>query len=185
MKTRLTKALREEITNSIMAATNFEDRLTKARQKYLPLIREKLITTLPEGFWEATKGMPAEWFEHRVLIDVDFSNYLYQRGKDFKTTEPIRVPTNRKDFGLFANDPLLNEYAELVKTIDEQRDEARAQVESFLLSCRNTDQIVERMPEFERHVPKNGKTYAIVATTANLASALFAAGFDKGLKEAA
>lgn len=75
--------------------------------------------------------------------------------------------------------PLAKEAAQIVEDEAAARGEARA----FLASCKTVEQILERMPELEPHIPKISRPLPLVAPS-NLLSTLSSLGFDRTASKA-
>lgn len=185
MAKNLNKEIREQIIENVVRATNIPELKADLIKRAKNAARNAVAAAQPEGFYEKTANLPKEWFQQESSVWVPnnknpvgaFTGCTYNIAFD----DPIRVAAyapETKDFAeLFALQPEVDALIE--------REEALCrEISGFLLSCRTIEQVLERMPELEPHVPKMVKPMPLVAAS-NLLSTLTQLGFDKTAKQPA
>lgn len=187
-KTRLTKEVRAEIIERVVRATNIPelkaDLIARTKKAAAQIVRN----AQPEGFYEVTQSLPKEWFQaanslyvpthmdgvHNPLRIIgavgDYSHHI-------SFNDPVSVAVRHGEYSYELLAPLAKEAEELA----ERESQLRGEISSFLNSCRYVEDIVERMPELEPHVPRHSKSFPLTAPS-NLLSTLSSLGFDKTVK---
>lgn len=190
MTTSLNKDLRAKIVDNVVNATNIPELEKSIRQRTKQRGREYVIAGLPEDFLEKTKDLPKEWLGSTNSLYVrrendpeyylegqlgdSFHNYGYIRFDD-PVTEPLSGGGKNREV------PLEDFFADLVeeaRALYERKATLTAEIRGFLLSCKTVEQVLERMPELESHIPKASKPMPLVAAS-NLLSSLTQLGFDR------
>jgi hypothetical protein len=198
MTMKLNKAMREEICANVLRATTFAADKKALLDELTTLLRSFAVSRVPQEFTEATVGKPAEWFTRRDSIYVtgkinphhvlspERRKQTYISGDSF-CFEPVLVPYIDKDNFRFTEpeEALVSAIYDRAVALADKREATEGEIRAFLASCSTTEKVIERMPEFEPHVPKAMRPFPIVASTSNLLSHLFASGFDTTLKESA
>lgn len=185
MTTSLNKDLRAKIVDNVVNATNIPELEKSIRQRTKQRGREYVIAGLPEDFIEKTKDLPKEWLGSTsnlyVCQENDPEYYLEgQLGNSFRHIrfdDPVTVPLSGKNREV----SLADYFADLVeeaKALYERKATLTAEIRGFLLSCKTVEQVLERMPELEPHIPKASKPMPLVAAS-NLLSSLTQLGFDR------
>jgi len=184
---KLTKAIRNAIVESVMAATTFPERKASIKKRTSDLARQLLMARVPMEFAMLVNGSPAEWFActvqvllrdalspmcvfgdgdwRRVYVEFDGFSHPYDFNNGFSTEEQERF------FG-----PLRAEAEKLAAQMERTENELRG----FLASVTTTEKLIERMPELKPHIPTTAfaKSYPVVASTVNLQNYLASSGFD-------
>ena len=186
MTVRLNKATREEILTSVLNATDLSERETELKQRIKEVARSAVIQDLPKEFIALTQGAPKEWFESinslyygnkRELVPLAVKEVGPYHYHAIVLDDPVLVPKNFQwDVSSHAKKflPLAKEAEQLMT----ERKALTNEIRAFLLSCRTTADVVKRMPELERHVPK--ASYPVPAVMpSNLLSSLAKFGFDR------
>ncbi len=186
MTTRMNKALREKILISVLNATDLNERETELKQRIKKTVRDAVIQSLPKEFVALTEVHPKEWFGstnslyyggEKDLIPLSLAKegaYYYHA---VQLDDPVPVPCNfRWDVSLHKEELL--PLAEEAQQLTDERNALSDEIRAFLLSCRTTDQVVKRMPELGRHVPKTSYPVPSVVPS-NLLSSLTKMGFDR------
>jgi hypothetical protein len=191
MTTRLNKALREEILKNIIKATDLATRKKSILDRTNEVARQLVMRSQPEGFYEVTANLPSEWFCSTSQLRFDDScnpKKVLEHGSWSSAyiyfPDPVRVVANG---GTPHDDKVMTEaFALLAKEAAQYvADEAaaRSEARAFLASCKTVEQILERMPELEPHIPKISRPLPLVAPS-NLLSTLSALGFDRTASKA-
>lgn len=185
MAKNLNKEIREQIIENVVRATNIPELKADLIKRAKNAARNAVAAAQPEGFYEKTANLPKEWFQQENGVWIPgsknpvgaFTGCTYNIDLD----DPIRVAANgssKVDFTeLFTLQPE-------VDALIEREEALRREISGFLLSCRTIEQVLERMPELEPHVPKMVKPMPLVAPS-NLLSTLTQLGFDKTAKQPA
>lgn len=187
-KTRLTKAMREEIVTSVLKATDFESKKTEFTNYVSEQVRSVLFARVPKEFRDMIKGQPATWFRHASSVHFDTNKaplcglydesgnlYYYNRRVEF---EPFPVPV---DFDECFSKEMQEQFEPMRKEAENLRDAhfaLRDGLHAFLCACTTVEQVLEKMPELKKHIPAKLVFFAPVVNTNNLFSLLTKAGFD-------
>ena len=199
--TTLTKEARLKTIESAVAGTFIAEKGEKIVASAAETVRQTLMRYLPDGWLQATAAMPREWFQHKAAQDVikESSPQAILSGaaedsRHYRSTnihfEPFRVPVNfqhpvrdyehrgEPDVPLWSN-ILAPQIAE-AKKLRAQEVALRAELTAFLNSCRTYKQVIEKMPDLERHLPPvAAKAQPLVVSVAPLQKKLNALGFDR------
>lgn len=186
MTTRMNKKLREEILTNVLNATDLNERETELKQRIKKTARDVVIQDLPKEFVALTQVHPKEWFasinslyfgSEKDLIPLSLAKegvYCYHA---IILDDPVPTPCSfRWDVSLHTEELL--PLAEEAQQLTDERNALSDEIRAFLLSCRTTDQVVKRMPELGRHVPKTSYPVPSVVPS-NLLSSLTKMGFDR------
>jgi hypothetical protein len=193
MATPPNKSTRDEIIDNIVQATDVPHLLADLTARTKARARTYIADYLPEGFQAAVAGHPKEWFSSNT------SCYVGGDGNPLSVLSTVTGQGYRHDGYIYLDDPILvphntrlehppaeeffadlvAEATALVDRITTMKIEARA----FLNSCKTVEQLIERMPELEPHIPKVSKPMPLVAPS-NLLSTLSGFGFDRTQKSA-
>jgi hypothetical protein len=172
---RLTKAIKKEIVFRVLEASDFGTRFKAVRDKHIPLLREYVMSQQPEGFYEATKNLPSEWFRHIATISL-MSPYAQEPTFGHYECEPFRVPVAAfLRVGIPDNHPLVRAYSNEYRTIVEAQNMLKTTLERQLSAYTTTIKLLKDLPELKKFVPEEPKKYAVTANKTELLSALKAA----------
>lgn len=186
MTTRLTKAMREEILNSVLAATDFEKKKKDILQRAGQVARKELLKLVPKEFTAMIEGHPQEWFLHDTSVHLgrdyapeqafnESANYWYGCDLAF---EPIPHPC-----GIAMEIPeeqqakLFTPFRKEAEKLMEKQEKLRSDMRTFLLSCSTVEKVLEQMPELKPHIPEKAEFFAPTVNTNNLLSQLMKSGF--------
>lgn len=197
--TNLTKDIREQIVQSVLAGTWIPEKKAAILKSTGEAIREVWRKYLPEGFEAATATLPPAWFPKESVeylscaVNPDLiMQPTNSRGEKCSSSNfsvpPLAVPENFRPeyryngvghipFWSEALAPQIKEAQKLRAAQDKLEEELRG----FLYSVKTYKQVLEKMPELERHLPKPAaKPMPVATSTAPLLSTLAKLGFDKG-----
>lgn len=199
---KLTKAIRADMVESIIAATYIPEKKKAILESTGSAAREAVRALLPAGFERAIGTLPREWFNRIVAVSpsrgVNPVNILKSEtgwGASIDIGEPILVPANLYcQMGNAIHDTvqaafpghptwekILAVQIEAATKLCKEEDELRAEVAGFLASCHSYKDVCEKFPAFERHLPKTpAKAMPLVVQTAPLQKKLAKLGFDQG-----
>lgn len=189
--TRLNKAIREEILDNILAATDLQARKADILKRAGDVAKQLVMGAQPENFYEATRHLPPEWFAAGTSL------YFYSSDGN---PAAILDPSPYKNYHINFDDPVrtalhwgrpsdasiqaaFKHLAEEATALNKDWDTARIEARAFLASCKTVEQILERMPELEPHIPKISRPLPLVAPS-NLLSTLSSLGFDRTASKA-
>lgn len=194
MSIRLTKQMREDIRDRVMAATTLpvtRKEIEEATKKYLS---RWLSEQIPKAFRDFTKSAPKSWFMmanlarvqngvsplYILMSGVPNSDYSSRYISNVYLDDPVAKPA---DFSVpcisieTASQELLVLVAQAT-ALHAQYTETKAKVEATLNGFTTLDKLIREVPEFEKHCTGYKPNYAVVVDSANTLSALFKAGFD-------
>lgn len=203
----LSKALREQIEDSVIAATHIPAKKKAVIASTKAAVREALRLRLPEGFEAATAHLPPEWFDGTDLTYIadavnpesilyysrDASNMVRYHGgsSHYLGFETLHHPRSKAPWLRSQHDPeqpveptwdrvLAAQITEAEK-LHKKECEMRAELRAVLHSVNSVEKLIEKMPSLARHVPPApGKAMPLVVSTAKAESLLKKAGFDTG-----
>lgn len=187
MTKRLTSDLRATIIDNVVRATNIPELKADLKQRTKTAARDIVIAANPPGFAALVANAPKEWFQtmNNVYLKKPISPVAaldaQNSGSEFYIylDDPVTVPASGvKDLDLTPIERLKAE----ADTLVERERALRNEIAAFLNSCRTVEQVLERMPELEPHVPKAVKPMPLVAPS-NLLSTLAQLGFDKTVRD--
>lgn len=200
--TTLTKEARIRTIDSAVAGTFIAEKGEKIVASANEVVRKTLMAYLPKDWLASTAMMPREWFNHMAAetVDKSFAPEAILSGADLQGNggwrswtihfEPFRAPANFRhpvryhkhesfpDAPLWS-DILAPQIAE-AKKLRAKEVALRDELTNFLNSCRTYKQVIEKMPELERHLPPvASKPQALVVAVAPLKTRLKGLGFDR------
>lgn len=183
MTTRLTNEMRNEIADSVIAATNLPDERKEIERLTSEVARDWMLSQQPPEFVALVKGHPAQWFhldndlyvrEHNPLQVLEIS--LWSHSINYPAPVPIAVNTSPSPAEC---QEIFGDLCARAEKWVEQRDQVRGELMAYLNSCRTVEKALENMPELTPHVPKAAaKVYPLVAPS-NVLSKLSQLGFDR------
>jgi len=187
-KTRLTKETRAEIIERVVRATNIPELKDSIKSRTKAAAVQIVRNAQPEGFYEVTRSLPKEWFQtaHSLYVPTHMDGVhnplriigvVSQHSHHIDFDDLVTVAERHGEFSYELLAPLTKEAEELA----ERESQLRGEISSFLNSCRYVEDIVERMPELEPHIPRHSKSFPLTAPS-NLLSTLSSLGFDKTVK---
>ena len=176
---RLTETLREKIADSVISATTYDERIAKARNLCTETLREYLVEQVPVAFVEMTQGRPKEWFHHIGAFRDAWIKGCYET----LNFDPFPAPVSHK--ARLADDQLaeVGRLYAIAKLIEGEKDQSYNEVMRFLRSCSTVEKVTKNMPEFERHIPIQARSYPIAVSTSKMTMVLMGAGFDTTAKK--
>lgn len=205
--TALNKTLRTQIIASVIEkGTTIPARKEDLIRRTEARVRQLCLERVPKDFAAAVKTLPPEWFpivgsetmEPQVcpLAIIKLSSEAMARSWRYAVSfEPFRHPMgvsfsrvseavkNGKE-----SDPESWE-SKLKDLIDEahkiMRDEGQActELRQFLASVNNYKQVLEKMPELEKHLPNYTKPMPLVVQVGPILKTLGKLGFDQAKKD--
>jgi hypothetical protein len=205
MSTKLTKERRAAIIESVIAGTLIPKQKVEIITDTSKRIHEVLMSRVPKDFLAATANMPKEWFSHITsayirnevnpawLMQHDREINYYYRNSNVRI-EGVRKPQNMRDDGniydLMKGRPkeeqadtweaYLDKQITAAKQLAEKEDKLRSELSGFLQSVKTYAEVIDKMPELERHLPRvPAKEYPIAVSTAPLVKTLTGLGFDQ------
>lgn len=185
MTTRLTKEMRNDIIESVMAATDMNTKREAILAETVARAVEVIRESQPEGWFALVEGHPKEWFSLQAEISfagdllpqsiMSTESHHYYHQIKLEDSIPVAIYYRRD------RDSEKVVFAAVIKKAQawrEEYDATRGELASFLNSCSTTEKVIERMPELEKHIPKRAKVYPLVAPS-NVMSRLAKLGFDR------
>lgn len=178
-KTRLTKAMRDEIVENVMSATTLPAERKAIENEESQRAMELRIAAQPTGFNELAAAVPLEWFalESSCCVPRDClsprgvfsSNYWghinYPRAIPVSANDRVRLESGFEDLHTRAVEWLA------------RHKEIENGIRAFVNSVQTVEALLERMPELGPHVPvRPSPNYAVMAPS-NLLSQLAGVGF--------
>lgn len=175
MTVRLTKALREEIVEKIYKASDLPKRLEDLEASAKKRAAEIVRNTWPEGFAEAIKTLPREWFDSMNYVYI--SSYMQRKGADTYFNLSSETVGNFYPKGIMFDDPisyprsgggeyryLVHEWLYDVYRLQYQawaadRTKLYQSANALLGSYRTTEALLKAAPEMKQFVPTSGASY--------------------------
>jgi hypothetical protein len=205
--TNLTKDRRFETIESVIAATELPAQKQALIDAVKVKVREIMRLHLPKGFEQATATLPTNWFGHITSVSIQKDcnpvDLLSMREPDVHRwsypsfpIEPISMPHYcQADLGMRSlktekgePDNLDSWEVHLTKEIKEanklriKEEKLREQLNGFLNSVKTYKQVIEKMPELEKHLPAvAGKQYPVAVSVTPLLNMLTGLGFDQSV----
>lgn len=181
--TTLTKQMREDIVNSVIAGTTLPDERKAIEEDVSLTAMHAMLAKQPKEFLALVEGQPLDWFKMDAGLWVNNSNPLNKLDAD-RWTSKIEYPRsiavavqwnpNKEEC-----EEIFREYNIRAAAWAEKNEKARGELMTFLLSQRTVEKLLAAMPELEPHIlTKVTKTYALVAPS-NVLSTLTKLGFDR------
>lgn len=207
--TNLNKEIRAAVIESVIKGTYIPEQKAAILAATSKAVRDLVVLALPEGFAVATATLPPQWFGSVSHFDVckeqcprailDGADRWKGYGSVLIKFESVITPPHHNIHSLLLQDKksgnneswtqfwerhLAAQIAAATK-LRAKEDALRSELGAFLASVKTYKQVVEKMPELERHLPPPPtKVFALVTSTAPLEKALTSLGFDR-TKEAA
>lgn len=181
-KIRLTKDMREEVVERVVRATNIPELKADIVARTKKAAAEIIRAAQPEGFYEKTEGLPKEWFDSASTLYIYPPGYAVLLAFGYSACVDLDDPVKIAAHGAAKYDfePMRPLRAEADALAERER-QLRGEIGAFLASCRYVEDVVERMPELEPHVPNYKKSFPLTAPS-NLLSTLTSLGFDKTVR---
>lgn len=199
----LTKEIRAQIVESVIAATFIPAEKKAILESAGLAAREAVRAALPEGFERAVGTLPRDWFAKVDNVGPSWHvnpRSILENPEDSTRSCQIRFDTvlapvefyygyqindrhQEKDPKAPSWEKILAAQIDAAKKLRAKEDDLRADLSSFLASCRTYQQVLEKMPELERHLPKPAApARPLVVSAAPLQSQMKKLGFDQGAK---
>lgn len=190
--TTLTKQMRTEIVNSVLAGTNLPMERDEIAKATVLAAEDAVRNAQPEAFRELVEGQPKDWFKLDNSLYVRECNPLAELQRvtseyhshyiSYNAPIPYAVQPNFDEADCKRIFGKLHKRAEAWA---ERYNTARGELSAFLNSQRTVEGVLEKMPELAPHIPaKAAKSYPLVAPS-NLLSTLAKLGFDRTVKATA
>lgn len=164
---RLTTSDRDAFVNAVMKDVPQID----YREQAYKLVRDYHLNKLPPEVRKAVKTLGEGWFKTNY---VNLPSYL---GSCYCITFDGATDSNP-----LAAVPELLELNEQAKVQDKARGELRRKVHGAIAGCATLKQAKDRLPEFEKYLPKDrdGHGTANLPAISNVVAELTKAGWPKG-----
>ena len=172
---RLTKKLREQIEDAIMADTNFDARYKELKTFYTLLLRNMFEDSIPKEFYEATKNLPSEWFMHCSLIPLVAPWSRGPTNGKFDI-EPLKIPRSHLSHGIADSHPTVREYSDKWGKIDEERAEMYSKITTLLGSYSSSEKLIKDFPQFEKYVSKSEMSFPVAVDKCDILATMSKAG---------
>lgn len=172
---RLTKKLREQIKDAIMADTNFDARYKELKTFYTSLLRNILKDSIPKEFYEATKNLPPEWFPHksRLPLRAPWSDGVTNGEFDI---EPLKIPQSYLSHGIADTHPTVREYSDKWKKLTDEHTEMDSKITTLLKSYTLSEKLVKDFPQFEKYIPKSDESFPVSVDKCDILATMSKAG---------
>lgn len=172
---RLTKKLREQIKDAIMADTNFKDRHKELKAFYTLLLRDIFKDSIPKEFYEATKNLPSEWFPHQSLIPLRAPWSREPTNGEFDI-EPLKIPQSYLSHGISDAHPTVREYSDKWDKIGKERIEMNSKITTLLNSYSSSEKLIKDFPQFEKYVSKSETSFPVSINKCDILATMTKAG---------
>lgn len=177
MSVRLTKALREEIAETVYKASDLPARLAELEKLAATTAASFIKASWPEGFEEALKTYPREWFQSVTSVHVSSSmkregteKYIelssVSIGKiytyNIKLDDPIPYPAHagiEKSYVVAIHEWLYDHYRPLYQTWANDKQKLMDSAYALLSSYRTVDALLKAAPEMKQFIPTTGVSY--------------------------
>ena len=179
MTVRLTKALREEIIEKIYKAsdlpTRLEDLQAGAKKKAADTVR----STWPEGFAEAAKTLPREWFGSVTVVYISCSLQHEDTGeyfdlssetigsfyaRDIQLDDPIPYPQSvqgvQGNYRYLIHEWLHDIYRPQYQAWAADRAKLYQSAHALLNSYRTVEALLKAAPEMKQFIPTASVSYS-------------------------
>lgn len=176
MSIRLTKALREEIAKNIYKASDLPARLEELEKLPKAAAADLIRACWPEGFAEAVKNHPREWFGAVTTIYIN----SYTRRSDVKEyidissetvgsiyvgniclDDPVPFPaqTGREKHVTAVHEWLYDTYRPMYQAWAADKQKLTDSVWALLNSYRTVDALLKAAPEMKQFIPNASVSY--------------------------
>lgn len=180
MATKLTKAAREAITDSVLNATTLEAQekalIAKFKEELQTLVESKVPVRLIE--LARNKANDRTWFKWQTSVCFGWDESKRPIPSQRYVELLKSVPEEEQSISL-SNKELegFMHYNTKITALYDMRSSMYAELMGYLQSCSTVEKALAGMPELEPYVPKAAMFYPPVASTSNLLSSLTKAGF--------
>lgn len=196
----LTKEIRAQIVESVIAATFIPAEKEAILQSAGATVRETIRKLLPQGFEQAVACLPPEWLPSLESIQlhthISVPNILADCYRSYRSIrfERLTVSNNLNLPGRISDrirqgddrpawEQILAAQIDAAKKLRAKEDALRMELSNQLVSFRTYAQLLEKLPELERHLPKPpAPPMPLVANVAPLRAQMKKLGFDQGAK---
>jgi hypothetical protein len=206
--TALNKEIRKHIIESVIKGTYIPAQKEAIIASTREAVYEALRAQLPPDFEAATKHMPKDWFgiasapwiHHEVHPEE-----ILKRGAltadevktrdsspSLRSARELRVPFDYRHRNIASMkdkakpdqsnwETILAAQIDAATKLADYERNLRAELRAFLASVKNVKQLLEKKPDFERHLPASTpKPMPLVVSTVKLDTLLDRLGFDLG-----
>lgn len=176
MSTRLTKALREEIAKNIYKASDLPARLEELEKLPKAAATSLIRACWPEGFAEAVKNYPQEWFG--AVTYVSLSSYTRRRGTGERIDissevvgkvytghicldDPLPFPAQagREEYRAAIHEWLYDTYRPMYQAWAADKQKLTDSTWALLNGYRTMDALLKAAPEMKQFVPASSTNY--------------------------
>jgi hypothetical protein len=205
----LNNATREHIEDSVIKATFIPAKKEAIIASAKVAVREHLMALLPAEFLPATATLPDSWFDHEereymrnevnpeAILFWDRDSSLMDSRKAGRwmnlSFEPFRKPYHysisvqsthdKKNPDVPSWEKILATQIDQAEKLAAEENTLREEVRAVLFSVKSVEKLLEKMPEFARHVPPAPAKYALpVVSTVKVENLLKKVGFDQGVE---
>lgn len=170
MATNLNKHSREAIKHAIIHST-FAEREAELTKRAIDLAQRVYEAVMPEGFLLAIRSLPAEWFINAAFVDIRINGCTWRASASSRSWElpgprPLparmahRYSTPDLDLQDGKHDAMIAEVkatCEAVESIETERSQLSAKLDSLLMSVRTVEKFQEVAPELADYIPAEVK----------------------------
>lgn len=196
---KLTNALRSEIIENIIKATDLPDLKAVLKKSMDKFANEYARSFLDKKFIAATAQLPRDWFRTVCSISIHPDHLptaiaKYHEDEDRRSRwsvdypiESFAAPMCMQIKSIYKSEDVPAKLVPLIadaKAISERETAMRSTLKATIAAFNTVEALVKDFPEFERHCPKPAiKSYPVAVNTQPVIDMLVAAGFDKGVKK--
>lgn len=176
MSIRLTKALREEIAKNIYKASDLPARLEELEKLPKAAAADLVRACWPEGFAEAAKNHPQEWFG--AVTTIYINRYTRRGGvgeyidissetvgsiydNSIYLDDPIPFPAQmgREEYVIVVHEWLYDTYRPMYQAWAADKQKLADSVWALLNSYRTMDMLLKAAPEMKQFIPNASVSY--------------------------
>ena len=190
----MNKDIVTKIVTSVLAATNMETNRQAIYEAARVRVRKHMLDQVPMALIAVSMDNPPEWFHWLDHVYIGNKNtwnpwYIMYDGPNPHDSYPLRHLRVDPPVVSFRNhNPSLRaeDFADLTAEATQwanKREKLTSELRAVLFSFNTVEKLLEKLPEFTRHVPPAAApkpNYPLVAPN-NILSALSKLGFDTAL----
>ena len=201
--TNLNKENRAATIESVIRGTFIPEEKLAIMAATTKAARDLVLRSLPEGFIPATANLPTAWFDSVTYLDVhkeqnprcilDGKERWERHSTAVIKFDKVITPPHHTIYSLLGvngkgdreswREFWARSFAAQIDAATKLRDKEeklRDELMAFLHSVKTYKQVIEKMPELERHLPAPPvKAFPIATSTAPLVKILGKMGFDR------